>query len=98
MFVRSLYAIKDVKAGFSDPCTQPNDAVAGRNFERQVPHLSEDIGIPYSDFQLWRLGQLDLDSGMLIPGNPELLVDGATLLRKDVISDEEPEGPSAESD
>ena len=28
MFYRSLYAIKDVKSGFSDPCVQVNDAAA----------------------------------------------------------------------
>lgn len=91
MFVRSLYAIKDVKSGFSDPCTQSNDAVAARAFERQVPAMSDDLGIPLSDFQLWRIGQFDVDSGMLIPGNPELLLDGATLFRKDVTCCEESE-------
>lgn len=98
MFVRSLYAIKDVKSGFSDPCTQVNDAVAGRSFERQVPAMSDQLGIPLSDFQLWRIGQIDLDSGMLIPCTPELLVDGATLLRKDVTSVEESECTCAYSE
>lgn len=98
MFVRSLYAIKDVKSGFSDPCTQTNDAVAGRSFERQIPSMSEHLGIPLSDFQLWRIGQIDLDSGMLIPCSPELLVDGATLFRKDVTSVEESECSSSDSE
>ena len=98
MFVRSLYAIKDVKSGFSDPCTQVNDAVASRSFERQVPRMSDELGIPLSDFQLWRLGQFDVDSGMLIPATPELILDGATLLRKDVISLAESECPSPESE
>ena len=79
MFYRSLYAIKDVKSGFSDPCVQVNDAVAARSFERQVPRLSRDLGIPLSDFQLWRVGQFDLDSGLLRPETPELLLDGASL-------------------
>ena len=98
MFVRNLYSIKDVKSGFSDPCSQPNDAVAGRSFERQIPHLSDDLGIPCSDFQLWRIGQIDLDSGMLIPCTPELLVDGATFFRKDVTSLEESECSSSDSE
>ena len=98
MFVRSLYAIKDVKSGFSDPCTQVNDAVAARSFERQVPRMSDELGIPVSDFQLWRIGQLDVDSGILIPGNPELLLDGATFFRKDVTSLEESECSRAESE
>ena len=89
MFVRSLYAIKDVKSGFSDPCTQVNDAVAARSFERQIPDMSESLGIPLSDFQLWRVGKFDADSGMLVPESPVLLLDGASLLRKDVISDAE---------
>lgn len=98
MFVRSLYAIKDVKSGFSDPCTQVNDAVAARSFERQIPHLSGELGIPTSDFQLWRIGQFDVDSGMLISGTPELVLDGATLFRKDVISLEESECSCSDSE
>lgn len=98
MFVRSLYAIKDVKSGFSDPCTQVNDAVASRSFERQVPRLSDDLGIPTSDFQLWRVGKFDVDSGMLIPDPPEMLLDGATFFRKDVTSLEESECPSSGSE
>lgn len=82
MFYRSLYAIKDVKSGFSDPCVQVNDAVAARSFERQVPRLSQDLGIPLSDFQLWRVGQFDMDSGLLRPENPELILDGASLRSK----------------
>ena len=98
MFVRSLYAIKDVKSGFSDPCTQTNDAVAARSFERQVPVMSADLGIPLSDFQLWRVGQFDVDSGVLIPGNPELLLDGAALLRKDVTPCEKSECSCADAE
>ena len=96
MFVQSLYAIKDVKSGFSDPCVQPNNAVAVRSFMLQVPSLSEEIGIPLSDLQLWYLGQFDADSGMLIPSNPELLLDGASLFRKDVMSGEKPEREDTE--
>lgn len=79
MFVRSLYAIKDVKSGFSDPCVQVNDAVAGRGFERSVPRMADDLGVPVSDLQLWRIGAYDVDSGQLLPDNPVLLIDGATL-------------------
>lgn len=98
MFVRSLYAIKDVKSGFSDPCTQVNDAVAARAFDGQIHSISANLGIPVSDFQLWRVGQFDVDSGMLVPGTPELVVDGATLLRKDVTSFEESECSCSESE
>lgn len=80
MFVRNLYAIKDIKSGFSDPCIQVNDAVAARSFERQVPVMSDSLGIPLSDFQLWRVGKFDSDSGMLVPETPVLLLEGASLL------------------
>lgn len=98
MFYVTLYAIKDVKSGFSDPCAQTNDAVAARSFERQLPHMSDQLGIPVSDFQLWRCGKFDVDSGMLVPETPELLLDGAAILRKDVISDEESERSSSDSE
>lgn len=79
MFVRNLYAIKDIKSGFSDPCVQVNDAVAGRGFERSVPDLADRLGVPVSDLQLWRIGCYDVDSGQLVPENPVLLIDGASL-------------------
>ena len=98
MFVRSLYAIKDVKSGFSDPCTQVNDAVAARSFERQIPNLSDNLGIPVTDFQLWRCGKFDVDSGMLVPETPELILDGASIFRKDVTPVEESESSCSESE
>ncbi len=79
MFYRSLYAIKDVKSGFSDPCVQVNDAVAVRSFQCQLPRMVHDFGIPISDLQLWRIGQFDMDSGLLRSETPELLLDGASL-------------------
>lgn len=98
MFVRTLYAIKDIKSGFSDPCTQVNDAVAARSFERQIPRMSDELGIPITDFQLWRLGRFDCDAGVLIPETPGLLLDGAAILRKDVTSDEESECSCTDSE
>lgn len=91
MFYRSLYAIKDVKSGFTDPCMQVNDAVASRAFECQLPRLSQDFGIPVCDLQLWRVGQFDLDSGLLRPETPELIIDGASLRLKGGDAFEKPE-------
>lgn len=96
MFYRSLFAIKDVKSGFSDPCVQVNDAVAARSFERQIPRLSQDLGIPVSDFQLWRVGQFDMDSGLLRPETPELILDGASLCIKGGDASEKPEREDSE--
>lgn len=87
MFVRTLYAIKDVKSGFSDPCVQVNDSVAGRGFERAVPHMADEIGVPVADLQLWRIGSYDVDSGQLIPENPVLLIDGASLKVGDSVAE-----------
>lgn len=98
MFVRNLYAIKDVKSGFSDPCTQVNDAVASRAFDGQIQGIAANLGIPVSDFQLWRIGQFDVDSGMLIPDTPVLVLDGAAILRKEVTSVEESERSSPDSE
>lgn len=96
MFYRPLYAIKDVKSGFTDPCVQVNDSVAVRSFECQIPRLVQDCGIPLSDLQLWRIGQYDLDSGLLRPETPELILDGSSLHSKvgDVI--EKPECEDSE--
>lgn len=79
MFPRNLYAIKDSKGGFADPCTQLNDAVAVRSFITQVPRVAAHIGVPVKDFQLWRIGSYDTDSGMLMPDTPVMLYDAASI-------------------
>lgn len=79
MFPRNLYAIRDCKGGFADPCTQLNDAVAIRAFSSQVPRVAAQIGVPVKDFQLWRVGTYDTDSGMLTPDTPVMLFDAASI-------------------
>lgn len=97
MFTKPLYAIKDVKSGFCDPCTQVNDAVAVRSFCSQIRSISDDLGIPVRDFQLWHVGRFDSDSGEVITEVPCIIFDGASLLEKEVPY-EKPERSCANSE
>lgn len=65
-----LYAIRDVKTSFLSPAIDVNDQAAVRNFYHTVQNSE---GVMYScpqDFSLYRVGEFDADSGLLIPASP----------------------------
>ena len=69
---RSMYAIRDLKAGtFNAPVIMDNDAVATRSFgdlvcDRQKGTL---ISTHPADFALCRVGEFDIEKGVLIPAD-----------------------------
>lgn len=61
-----LYAIKDIKANqFGDPFTAINEAVAIRRFF----YFGKSATMIANDLELWKVGDFDLDSGVIIPAN-----------------------------
>lgn len=60
-----LYAIKDVKAGFQTPQEFVNDEVAIRAFKIATSDPRTMLGQVPADFELWKIGEFDLQSGEL---------------------------------
>lgn len=72
--IYGVYSMRDVKTGFMSPVVEPNDDAAARNFYHSVS-VSEGILFTYaSDFDLYKLGTFDSDSGLLSPIVPPILV------------------------
>lgn len=73
-----VYSIRDNKAGtFDPPVIAANDYVIQRNLAEQI--ISGNyriINFAPSDFDLYRIGDFDLDKGVLIPKIPVELVAG----------------------
>lgn len=89
--IYSVYAIRDVKVGFLSLTTEPNDAVAARNFSHAVAASEGILFTHASDFDLYRLASYDADSGKIVPEPvPALVAQGSNVissLRKEVMSD-----------
>lgn len=59
-----IYAIKDVKCGFSQPFVMVNDNVALRGFIGSVQSPTPNLANSFpEDKQLWKLGELDDQTG-----------------------------------
>ena len=92
----SLYSVRDRKSTFMDPVPMVSDGVAVRNFVELLRSVkdstSADINLPYTDLELYRLGSIDLVSGVIAPEMPVLLATSTIIdmdeLNKEVLVDE----------
>lgn len=62
---KRLYAVKDNKEGFVEVFLQANDGVAIRNFAEAPKNQQTMIGKHPEDFELWKLGNIDSETGAL---------------------------------
>ena len=79
----SLYSVKDRKGSFMDPVPQLSDGIAIRSFLTLLQQVknsdSGSFSVPYSDLELYRLGTIDLSSGIISPEMPSLLATSTLL-------------------
>lgn len=86
-----LFAVKDIKSGFVDPVSFRDEASAKASFVsfiNQIHSQPDDFLVPYTDFQLWKLGVYDLDSGLIEPCLPSLILSGDSFNFKEVSYEE----------
>lgn len=78
-----LYSVRDRKSTFMDPVPMVSDGVAVRNFVEFLRSVkdstSSDFQIPYTDLELYRLGSIDLVSGVIAPEMPSLLATSSII-------------------
>lgn len=70
----SVYSIKDLKTGFLPPTVEMNDQSAIRNFEHACSNTQSLFFTHPGDYQFWRLGTYDTDTGELT-SDPVFLID-----------------------
>lgn len=73
-----VYAIRDVYTGFLTPTVDQSDPVAVRNFAHAVLNGNSLMLSHPQDYDFYRIGEYDTDSGMLTPQIPPELVSKAT--------------------
>lgn len=73
-----LYCIRDVKVGFMAPTPDMSDQSAIRNFSYAI---NGDGIMNYSpkDFDLYKVGEFDTDTGQIDSCLPDLIVNGISV-------------------
>lgn len=76
--IRKLYSLRDCKMNeCNPPVCYPNDAVATRAFgDLVIKDKGSMIGMHPEDFALVYLGEIDLETGGIIPVSPVIVATG----------------------
>lgn len=76
-----MYAIRDAKTGYFAPTVEVNDFAAVRNFEHAVTNGDSLLFSHSDDFDLFKIGEYDSDSGLVSACSPHVhLVSGRSAL------------------
>lgn len=80
--ILGIYCIKDEKTTFLTPTVDQNDVSAMRNFEHAATQMQSLMYTHAADFNLYKLGSFDTDSGKIIPTDtPEFIMAGGSIDR-----------------
>lgn len=76
-----LYSIRDVNVGWNQPFCEVNDAVAKRGFAYSVNN-NDLLGFRPQDFDLYKLGTFDPETGIVTDEIPVLVCHGTEVVQK----------------
>lgn len=81
-----IYAVRDIHVGFNAPMTDINDQVAIRNFTYAINNPGNEVmNFAPKDYDLYRLGEFDTESGHIVVENvPVLIVTGSSVFGSEV--------------
>lgn len=80
--VYPVYSYRDVKTGFGAPHIEANDPAAVRSFSAAINMDSGVMSFSPSDFDLYKIGEFDMNSGELIPCIPKIIVSGQSVVKE----------------
>lgn len=75
-----IYCYRDVKVGFLPPQCDQNDATAIRGFSFAINGNDGIMNYSPKDFDLYRIGEFDSDTGMIVSENPVVVATGINVL------------------
>lgn len=79
----SVYSYRDCLVGYGMPILRDNDAVATRAFKFDVNEDRSMFKSDPKDFQLFRIGEFDTDTGIIDSYDPVLIVNANDLIDKE---------------
>ncbi len=75
-----VYSIRDNLTGFLTPVVEQNDNSARRNFEHAIAQPQSLMNSHVSDYDLYKIGLFDTDTGLIENISPiELVVSGGSV-------------------
>lgn len=76
-----VYAVRDSLIGFGLPLLRDNDAVASRSFEYDISN-NEIYKTRPQDYQLYKLGSFDTETGELEKCSPVLIASAIDFIKE----------------
>lgn len=79
-FKQPMYVWRDSKANrFSAPMVYTNEACAVRDFKMQIKGNGTSMAFAPADYDLYYIGQFDINSGICETVLPEFIVNGGSF-------------------
>lgn len=75
-----IFSMRDVKVGFMTPTIDANVPSAIRNFEHAVSASGSVMNTHPKDFQLYRVGEFDSETGEITPCMVEHIADAVDVV------------------
>lgn len=76
-----IYTYRDTKVGFLMPQCDQNDGTAIRGFSYAVNNNEGMMNFSPKDFDLYKIGEFDTDTGVIIPeATPILVCSGSSVI------------------
>lgn len=75
-----IYAIRDARTTFMSLTVDYSDEAARRNFAHAVNHPESLMQSHPNDFDLYKLGEYDVETGEIFPATPVQFIVGASSL------------------
>lgn len=75
-----VYSIRDIHVGFMAPRVESNDYTARRSFAFEINNRDGIMNFSAKDFDLYKIGEFEQETGKFEPCIPELVVSGINVL------------------
>lgn len=76
----NLYSVRDVNVGWNQPFCETSDSVAKRGFAYAMNN-NDIMGFVPQDFDLYRVGEFDPETGVISDELPILICHGTEVVR-----------------
>lgn len=78
-----IYSYRDKKVGFMPPQCEQSEQAAVRGFSYGVNGNSGIMNFAPADYDLYKVGEFDTESGQVTACLPEFIVNGASVFAED---------------
>lgn len=82
--ILKAFSVRDVLTGFTTPDFKINEQVALRDFDYIVNNQTGLLNAKPEDYSLFLVGEFNTDTGEFIPCEKKLIVEGVSIIRKEV--------------